>query len=158
VSTIWSNILSNLIEGIVVALLSALVGLIGGYLLNMVEHRFLYARRQTKRLTRFIFSLLLTVGVILSPSQLDDAGNLYKAIASAPAGITASAVVSGSSRRTRKLNSKRVSQPQQKPPSLHTVSPVQPRRLSKYRASSAYRRLVSRNNHIRPKKPNKRKH
>jgi len=155
VSTIWTDILSNVVEGIVVALLSALVGLIGGYLLNMVERRFLYARRQTRRLTRFIFSLLLTLGVIFSPTQLDDAGKLYKAIASAPAGITVTAVVSRSSRRTHRLNSKRASRPQQKVPSLHTVSPVQPRRLSKYRASSAYRRLVSRNNNSTPKKTQK---
>jgi hypothetical protein len=92
----WEDVLSDVIAGIIVAVLGILAGCVSGYAFSLAEKKFSYTNRQTKGITRFIFSMLLAIGVILSPSKLDDARGLSKMVASVPAVITANVIVSRS--------------------------------------------------------------
>lgn len=149
----WADVLSNVIAGIIVAVLGILAGFVSGYAFSLAEKRLSYTSQQAKGLTRFTFSLLLAIGVILSPTKLDDARGLSKMVASVPAVMTANVIVrrkAGSRDRQQDDLRKRIKIAQVPSPEdirrATTIDPLPPTRRRFHPPKRQYRGSVTSRN------------
>ena len=85
-SDVLTNVIANGISGI-------LTGIVGGCVMLFAERGVSYTSRKAKGTARFTLSLLLSFGIILSPSKMDDIRGVSNLAASVPAVVTANVVV-----------------------------------------------------------------
>lgn len=87
------DILANVIAGIIVALLGTVAGVAGGWVLLIITNYFTPSRKSSNVFIRLLFNFIAALIIILSPSKLDDAQGVNKAIAGIPAILTGNAVI-----------------------------------------------------------------